>query len=168
MRRQNLYRALFILQSTMVFGSCGQVGMPDVLPDVPGLPDPMGLPDPVQPMPVNDEPSTTASPRNVDGVPWQLVDDAPLSPSDLVPVPIASCDDAHWSWENPQPHGNAFSGVWGAAANDLWATTGHGEVFHFDGARWNCEQRLPAQPTSIHGCGPRDIWIAGVGGALAR
>jgi hypothetical protein len=59
-----------------------------------------------------------------------------------------------------------LKGIWGAAADDVWAV-GAGGIFHYDGAAWS-----PALPgfdfTAIAGRGADDIWVVGAGGRVAH
>lgn len=67
-----------------------------------------------------------------------------------------------WRWSNPQPVGNALNGVWGAAADDVWAVGAQGTILHFDGVTWSS---VPSGTTShlhaVWGSGPDDVWAVG-------
>ena len=60
-----------------------------------------------------------------------------------------------------------LNGVWGAAANDIWAVGDGGVIVHFNGVDWST---IPSGTTenlsSIWGSGPNDIWAGGDSGIL--
>jgi hypothetical protein len=58
-------------------------------------------------------------------------------------------------------------GIWGAAANDLWAVGAAGAIVHFDGAAWSAT----ASPTTkdlhwVWGRRAADVWAVGAGGTI--
>jgi hypothetical protein len=60
----------------------------------------------------------------------------------------------------------ALRGVWGAAADDVWAV-GEGGIFHYDGAAWSAA--LPGFAFSaLEGRDATDIWAAGPSGVVAH
>ncbi|MBX7196747.1 MAG: hypothetical protein K1X94_32140 [Sandaracinaceae bacterium] len=69
---------------------------------------------------------------------------------------------ARWRWSSPTPAGNSLSGVWGAAADDVWAVGTLGTILHFDGATWSA---VPSGTTTglnaVWGSGADDVWAVG-------
>lgn len=120
-----------------------------------GAPGPGVTPKPAEPPP--------EEPLPVDPV----EEDDPAAPM-LTKLPPRDCGDPHWTWENPTPGNDRFSGIWGSAANDIRATTTAGDVFHYDGTSWKCEQRLGGLVDSISGCAADDVWAVGPAGAVYR
>lgn len=57
----------------------------------------------------------------------------------------------------------ALYGIWGSAANDVWAVGSNGTILHWNGTAWS-EQRLltdagqPKPLFGIWGSGPDDVW----------
>lgn len=77
-------------------------------------------------------------------------------------------DDDPWRWSNPTPQGQTLTGVWAAAANDVWAVGAAGTVLHFDGSRWRCVPSATEQNLRVvWGTGSNDVWASGTrnGGA---
>lgn len=65
--------------------------------------------------------------------------------------------------------GVEMSGVWGTAANDVWAVAQNGKVFRYDGALWgSISHGLPAMPLyGVYRFSPTStVWIVGEGGTL--
>ena len=64
---------------------------------------------------------------------------------------------------------SALYGVWGTAANDVWAVGQGGTILHWDGARWST---IPSGTTetlrSIWGSSPTDIWAVGERGTAVH
>jgi hypothetical protein len=57
----------------------------------------------------------------------------------------------------------SLTSVWGAAHDDVWAVGSAGSMYHFDGKRWQQQERLTeADLTSVHGSKPDDVWAVGV------
>lgn len=67
----------------------------------------------------------------------------------------------------------ALSGVWGAAADDIFVVGGHpdrGEVYHYDGATWS-PMTVPEGVgllVWVYGFGPDDVWSVGVDGGFVH
>jgi len=69
-------------------------------------------------------------------------------------------------------------GIWGAAADDLWAVggdvlAGRGGVWRYDGASWRAAEDLPAEvgevmTFKVWGAAADDVWIVGTGGLAMR
>jgi hypothetical protein len=49
---------------------------------------------------------------------------------------IQRTSGASWSPQSTHLAQGPLTGIWGSAANDLWAVGGGGEIFRFDGAAW--------------------------------
>jgi hypothetical protein len=61
------------------------------------------------------------------------------------------------------------TGLWGTAANDIWAVGSYGGTEHWDGAKWtavktNVTERLEAVWASAQ----NDVWAVGWGGRILR
>jgi len=91
-------------------------------------------------------------------------DTSKLSPV-AVPLTVPHCLPEGWCWSHPQPQGQHINGIFGTAADDVWAVGSGGAILHFDGIGWNgVPSPTTAQLFGIHGSGPRDIWAVGGGG----
>jgi hypothetical protein len=80
-------------------------------------------------------------------------DGAPLGPE---------CRPSGWCWENPVPWGDHVAGVWGAAANDVWAVGWAGAIFHWDGTAWS-RAKSPTLTNlyGIWGASATNAWAVG-------
>ncbi len=76
-----------------------------------------------------------------------------------------------WSWPvtgwNAPPVG--LLGVWGSAANDVWAVGYGGLILHWDGIAWSSvASGTPYALHGIWGSGASDVWAVGYGGAIVH
>jgi hypothetical protein len=64
-------------------------------------------------------------------------------------------------WRKRKPGGKAsWTAVWGAAADDVWITGYHQNVYHFDGKTWApVSHELPDQIQGVWGFGPREVYF---------
>ncbi len=73
---------------------------------------------------------------------------------------------------SPLPFAVNWNGVWGAAANDIWAvgtSSGSGGVIaHFDGQAWQYATTAGkvAPLSAVWGSGPSDVWAVGLSGEI--
>lgn len=84
-------------------------------------------------------------------------------------------DDLVWRWDGTRlapvagvpSRGATLFKIWGAAADDIWISGEGGTMLHWDGAAFtdhSAELATPTSVTTVHGCGPSDVWaIAGQG-----
>jgi len=78
------------------------------------------------------------------------------------------CDEVDWCpAKDPVDSRRAFTSVWGASQDDVWAVGSSGAVIHFDGTEWK-DASLDTTRTlfSVHGSGPNDVWIVGTYGTI--
>jgi hypothetical protein len=118
--------------------------------------------------------AATVSPRSL-GVTWSgactgsgaCVLTASSRQTVTATFPARSCTPDSWCWYNALPQGNFLLGIWGTAANDIWAVGYGGTFLHYDGSSW---QVVPSDATndlfSVRGSSPSEIWAVGRGGAL--
>lgn len=86
-----------------------------------------------------------------------------------VPDGERTCNAAGWCWQHPLPFGMNFTGVWGAAANDVWATGEGGTLWHYDGTTWAPRASGTALDlTSIWGTAANNIYVVGQDGFIRR
>ncbi|MDY0004968.1 MAG: DUF4215 domain-containing protein, partial [Polyangia bacterium] len=77
-------------------------------------------------------------------------------------------DGASWIVE-PNPLQRMIRGIWGAAADDLWAVGESGALLRFDGLTWTAHvSPVNMDLRAIHGTGASDVWVGGVGGWIMR
>lgn len=75
--------------------------------------------------------------------------------------PLAGYRDKNWTSYGPDDLG-AVQGIWGAAANDVWAVDNAGMILHWNGTSWSKASVSPTSPLfGIHGSGPSDVWTVG-------
>lgn len=83
--------------------------------------------------------------------------------------PARSCTPDGWCWYNALPQGNFILGIWGTAANNIWAVGYGGTFLRYDGNSW---QVVPTEATddlfAVRGSSASDIWAVGRSGALWR
>jgi hypothetical protein len=83
-------------------------------------------------------------------------------------VGFGFCSAGAWCWSGSATSGTDadLHGVWGSAANDVWAV-GDDTILHWNGQAWS---RVPMNVASrfgaVWGSGPRDVWIVGDGGTI--
>lgn len=66
----------------------------------------------------------------------------------------------HLYWYNPLPFGLTMKAIWGSEQNNIWIGAEHGNILHWDGARWS-GSTLPSSDATVRaifGTGPGDIW----------
>jgi hypothetical protein len=77
----------------------------------------------------------------------------------------------HGTWTTDTSFGGRLPyAIWGTAESDVWLVLDHGDVAHFDGARWTI---IPAPAGAgtlrdVWGTGPTDAWVVGDAGRLAH
>jgi len=73
-------------------------------------------------------------------------------------------------WEGVQsPIKTALNGIWGTAANDVWAISDQGGMIHFDGMAWSAgKSGLQAGWNGVWATGGSDMWAVGGGGTIAH
>lgn len=72
---------------------------------------------------------------------------------------------AHWDgrlWSPiAVPSTQFLAGVWGSAADDIWAAGGVGTLLHWDGATWTAIATTVTDDLgAVWGSGPNDVWVA--------
>ena len=72
----------------------------------------------------------------------------------------------------PSPISDTIYGIWGSAANNLWAVADRGRVLHFDGSAWSIDAQASALSTTalraIAGSSDTQIYAVGDGGVMLR
>ncbi|AKU93599.1 hypothetical protein AKJ09_00263 [Labilithrix luteola] len=91
--------------------------------------------------------------------------------TDNGPVDDAGVPTMTWTrgtWLDPTMSDNsARTGVWGAAANDVWTAGENGQINHFDGTKWRiAHTSIDGKPivvnlTGMHAISNDDIWVVG-------
>lgn len=118
-----------------------------------------------------------------DGASWRSVG-LPAGTGDPPAVWVGGPDDAwiadraaaYWDGdtmtEHPLPRAVRITALWGSCRDDVWAAGDAGQLFHWDGARW---QDIPSGAESVGtplwaawGADPRDVWFAGGGASILR
>jgi hypothetical protein len=60
-----------------------------------------------------------------------------------------------------------LSGIWGSAANDIWAVGGGGTMLHYNGTAWSkVTSGTTANLGSVWGSGKNDVWAVGNAGIV--
>jgi hypothetical protein len=95
----------------------------------------------------------------------------PNLPKPCAAVPSSAIRAACWPAESDCAAvpvlDNVFSGVWGSAANDVYAvggssSTGAGTVAHWNGVAWSIVRSEPKKPLlAVWGSGHDDVWAVG-------
>jgi len=66
-----------------------------------------------------------------------------------------------WSTVFP-PVGNVITGLWGSAADDVWATWRGTSISHWDGTKWSLMELSGSWGiNAVHGFGAKDVWAVG-------
>jgi len=94
---------------------------------------------------------------------------------------VELCGEQPWAFDGPviwkvvnagfTPHGSAPSfakadGLWALGDSDIWVVEASAnKVHHWDGKAWQAAPSPIRGPRSVWASGPRDVWIAGAGGA---
>ncbi|HUB05417.1 MAG TPA: hypothetical protein VMB50_00360 [Myxococcales bacterium] len=110
--------------------------------------------------------------------PTRVAPPAPGPPPERLVVALTLppfCRDG-WCWESPRPQGHDLVGLWGAAADDVWAVGGDCDgvsaelgwtgdsatLLHWDGKRWAA---LPTDSSAalcgVWGTAASDVWAVG-------
>jgi len=72
-----------------------------------------------------------------------------------------------WEWQNPLPQGNTLYGVWGSAADDVYAVGADGAILHFSGTAWSAEvSNTTADLNAVWGAAADDIYAVGADGKI--
>jgi hypothetical protein len=75
-------------------------------------------------------------------------------------------DGSQWI---PTSSTHVFTDLWGAASNDVYATTNRGKVLHWNGSSWaQQESGFTGSLEGIHGCDGNDVWAVGPNGTIVR
>ncbi len=85
------------------------------------------------------------------------------------PVLDVPCDDDPWVVETA-PEVAGLSGIWGAAADDVWAVGARGAILHWNGSSWQHEpvvSRVLQDLLAVHGQGD-NVWAVGREGLVLR
>lgn len=82
-------------------------------------------------------------------------------PGDRMPGLGKVCSADGWCWENPLPHGNGLTAVWGTDANNVWAV-GSG-VMKWDGTDWSGQSIGASTFNAVWGTDANNIWAVGSG-----
>lgn len=88
--------------------------------------------------------------------------------SSVVPSrPVDSGWSSSWRWENPRPQGQFLYGIWGSAADDVYAVGDAGVIVRFDGTSWNViPSGTGTDLENIWGKSPLSIFVVGDGGLI--
>lgn len=72
------------------------------------------------------------------------------------------------TWQNPMPSGDVIQGVWGSAANNVYAVGGAGTLLRYDGSTWQLlSKRLGmCRLWDISGTAANDIFVVGDKGEI--
>lgn len=82
------------------------------------------------------------------------------------PGKIMKWDGTTWGTDEVPASTPELTGVWGTDANHVWAVGANGTLLFFDGTAWTALfSGTGDNLNAIWGSGPRDIWVAGDGGA---
>jgi hypothetical protein len=96
------------------------------------------------------------------------VETGPVSDGGPMCTPIAAGSAAQWCTVTPSPVASMVdgSGIFGFAANDVWAVSDGGLILHYDGTKWTTQHVGMFDLNGIWGGAPNDIWVVGDGGTL--
>ena len=72
----------------------------------------------------------------------------------------AGTADAASDGSSPEPPG--LAGIWGSAADDIWAVGEAGTILHYDGKRWTASDSPTTAPLhAVSGSAADDLWAVG-------
>ena len=75
-------------------------------------------------------------------------------------------DGRGWTDSSALATVEAFHGVWGAAADDVWAVGTRGHKAHFDGQGWSLHVNGTENASDIWGSASDNVWVVGAEGAI--
>lgn len=81
------------------------------------------------------------------------------------------CSKDSWCWYSPLPQANPLRGIWGAAADDIWAVGDSATILHFDGGAWSGGAPAGLAPTDlygVYGVSPTNVWAVGTNSGLMQ
>jgi hypothetical protein len=58
--------------------------------------------------------------------------------------------------------------VWGSAANDVWAVSSYGDVWHYDGAQWELATSVANPLYAVNGSNASTVFFAGANGMVLK
>jgi hypothetical protein len=92
-----------------------------------------------------------------------------LDPACVGPLVEMSCNAAGWCLQHPAPTERDLLGIWGAAANDIWAVGEGGTILHYDGSAWSrVTSPTTEQLNAVFGSSANDVWAVGNSGSILR
>jgi hypothetical protein len=78
------------------------------------------------------------------------------------------CDSIGWK-RIPSQAAYVLAGIWGSAANDIFAVGGFGSIVHWDGVAWSpLASGTSADLYGVWGSSTRDVYAVGTGGTIVH